>query len=319
VTKYTVDASGRFAEGDTLSFSGLGVTSAFFPFFVAQEKAYLYDSANPRFIAWNPSTMELRSTVIDLTAVFADAVAQGWRAEAFLGNAVQRDNRLYVPVRWESEAGTYRQSAGLLVVDTETDAIVRLLEDPRLADSIYTTMTESGDIYLATGFNGIREHWSFGTAAPGGIIRVRNGEEAFDPDFYVNLDEAVGNRPATRPFWADTTSVYVRAYHPEERGITLSAETLVTAPQQIWRYWKVDLEVGGQGELIEELPWTAHRGGGAYATEDGRLFVAVYGEDTYDTVLYERTESGFVQRASHAGELSSLALLGSSASLGAGY
>jgi hypothetical protein len=317
VTRYTFDATGRFSEGLTLSFAALGVTSAFFPFFVAPDKAYLYDSANPRFIAWNPSTMELNGTVIDLTPVFAGTLAEGWRPEALLGNAIQRENRLFVPARWESEEGTFRPSAGLLIIDISTDSVVTLLEDDRIADSIFATMSQAGDIYLATGFNGVREHWSYGTAAPGGLIRVRNGEEAFDPSFYINLDQAVGDRPATKPFGVDATSVYVRACHPEERGITLSPETVIAAPQQIWRYWRVNLE-SGQGELIEELPWTAFRGGGAFSMADGRLFVAAYGEDTFDTQLFERTDAGFVLLASHTGELNNLAALGPSGSPGAG-
>jgi hypothetical protein len=316
VTRFTFDGAGRFSEGLTLSFAALGVTSAAFPFFVAPDKAYLYDTANPRLIGWNPSAMELNDTVIDLTPVFADTLAQGWRPEALLGNAIQRGNRLFVPARWESEEGTFRPSAGLLVIDTETDSVVSLLEDERIADSIFATMSQAGDIYLATGFNGVREHWSYGTAAPGGLIRVRNGEESFDPSFYIHLDQAVGDRPATKPFGVDETSVYVRACHPEERGITFSAETVIAAPQQIWRYWRVNLE-SGQGELIEELPWTAFRGSGAFAMADGRLFVAAYGEDTFDTQLFERTDAGFVLTASHTGELNNLAALGPSASSGA--
>lgn len=67
ITNYTFDGSGQFTQGETLSFAGLGVTSAFFPFFASPDKAYLYDSANRRLIAWSPSAMELRNTIIGVS------------------------------------------------------------------------------------------------------------------------------------------------------------------------------------------------------------------------------------------------------------
>ncbi len=132
-----------------------------------------------------------------------------------------RGNRLFVPTRWRDLNAVPPQpvllpAAGLLVIDTEQDRVISLLQDDRLADTIYSVKADSGDFYLFTGAQGVAVHQVLGSARPGGVLRVKNGEETFDPSYYLNLNDLVGGRPATRPIYAGGTSVYLLVYYAEK-------------------------------------------------------------------------------------------------------
>lgn len=310
ISKFTTNDDNELVPAGTISFAALGVTSiSSGPVkgrnLVASDKAYYFDSANEQAIIWDPSTMELTGSVIDLGPALADMKAEYPEYTADIqGNflARNRDDRLYVPVRWtywNAPAGTpqFLSQAGLLVIDTERDEVVRLLTDDRLADTIYTVMPrDSEDIYLFTGALGVATNAVLGNARPGGALVVRKGEDRFDPDFYIDLEAAVGDRPASTPVWAGGTSVYLKAYHFEQLPLTpeVLAQPTSLIGQEAWRYWKVDLEGNEPAREITEVPWTTTDGFFYELPDEGRLFIGVLGAMYSRTALYEVTERGFI-------------------------
>jgi len=230
--------------------------------------------------------------------------------------ARQRGDRLFVPVRWADwnaapPANRFINTAGLLVIDTTNDVVVRLLEDDRLTDTIYTVMPDSGDIYLFTGAFGVSYQRVAGNGRPGGALRVRNGEETFDPTYYLNLDEAVGDRPASTPVWAGGTSVFVKAFHEERQPITpdLQADPGDLIAKQAWRYWKVDLAARVPAQELTELPWTSTDGFFYELPDENRLFIGVMAADYASTTLYEATARGFTRVLDVVGVLTALGRL----------
>jgi hypothetical protein len=172
-------------------------------------------------------------------------------------------------------------------------------------------MTDAGDLYLFTGAFGVTFQKTHGTGRPGGALRVRNGEETFDPAYYLNLDEAVGNRPASTPVWAGGTNVYLKAFHEERQPIT---PEIMAAPNSLltkeaWRYWKVDLEGRVPAQEMTEIPWTSTDGFFYELPEEDRLFIGVMTADRASTTLYEATPAGFVRSISVAGVLQMLSPL----------
>ncbi len=322
ITKYAVDAEGRFTQVGQVSFGAYGVTNVSRgPFvgsdMVAPDKAYYFDLATQQVILWNPQTMAVTGEVIDLSGVLS-VVDPVWQPRVFLnygdGFAKQRGNRLFVPVRWQNPddvVSFVRPSGGLLVLDTDTNSVVHLLEDPRIADSIYTVLFESGDLYLFTGAIGVSQHRIHGTAAAGGAVRVLAGQDSIDPDYYLDLDQAVGGRPATTPVWAGGTSVYVRAYYEDRQPITADIENdiFLLLAQQAWRYWKVDLTGSTAAQEVSELPWTSTDGYFYSLPEEKRMFLGVMEADFSKTTLYEPTESGFVPAFEVTGTLNVLSVL----------
>jgi hypothetical protein len=323
MTKYAVSATGEFTEVGKMSFGAFGVANVgtgpvIGVNMVAPDKAYLLDDANQQLIVWNPETMELTGTVVDLAPALAVEGLDAWRPQIFLsgapGFARQRGNLLFVPVSWRNFDAyeLFAPTAGLLVIDVETDRVVHLLRDERLADSIYTVVTEAGDLYLFSGALGISHQRVRGTAAPGGALRVRSGEDTFDPDYFIDLNAAVGNRPASTPVWAGGSSVYLKAYHEERSPITASIEANPNAliGLQAWRYWKVDLEGAEPAREMTELPWTSTDGFFYRIEEEDRLFLGVMTADFSRTTLYEATDTGFRPSVDVTGTLTVLSLLG---------
>lgn len=323
ITKYAVDAQGAFSEVGQVSFGAYGVTNVNRgPFvgsdMVAPDKAYYFDLATQQVILWNPEAMELTGEVIDLGGVLA-GVEPVWQPRVFLnygeGFAKQRGNRLFVPVRWQNPddlVGFVRPMGGLLVIDTDTDSVVHLLEEPRIADSIYTVLLDSGDLYLFTGGIGVSQHRIHGNAAPGGAVRVLAGQDGIDPDFYLDLNQAVGGRPATTPVYAGGSSVYVRVYDDVQQPITpeLESDIFSLLAQQAWRYWKVDLSGSTPAQLISELPWTSTDGYFYSLPEENRIFLGVMEADFSKTTLYEPKPNGFEPVFEVTGTLNVLSMLG---------
>jgi hypothetical protein len=255
--------------------------------------------------------------VIDLAPALAENAPVGFTPRIFLngapGFARQRDGLLFVPVSWRNfdAYAALAPTAGLLVLDVENDRVVHLLRDERLADSIYTVVTDAGDLYLFSGALGISHHHVRGTAAGGGALRVRRGEDSFDPSYFLDLDAAVGDRPASTPVWAGGSSVYLRAFH-EERGeinVDVQDNPNLLIRQPAWRYWRVDLESAAPAREMTELPWTSTDGIFYRIEEEDRLFLGVMAADFSRTTLYEATETGFIPSIDVTGTLTVLSLL----------
>lgn len=325
ITKYLADAQGRLTQVGQVSFAAYGVNSITRgPFIgsdmVSAEKAYYFDLATLQIIIWNPQTMQITGSVIDLSEVLGGPlesrgpIESPWDVRVFLnygeGFARQRDDRLFIPVRWQNAddvAGFVRPMGGLLVLDTESDTVVHLLEDDRIADSIYTVLLDSGDLYLFSGAIGVSQNHLYENAAPGGAIRVRSGEDTFDPGYYLDLDQAVGGRPATTPVAADGTSIYVRAFHEDQAKPQTDPFELLAL--QAWRYWKVDLAGAEPAREITELPWTSTDGYFYSFPQENRTFLGVMSSDYSATTLYEATPSGFIEAFQVTGTLNALSRL----------
>jgi hypothetical protein len=326
IARYTRDAAGGLVQSGRISFAGLGVTGIFRgptpgANLVSAEKAYLFDDANRRIVIWNPTTMELTGREIDLEAALSGPVAGQPRfVPATFGDFGRlRGDRLFVPVRWADwqaapPAASFLPSAGMLIIDTTRDAVVGLLTDDRLADSIYTVMSDAGDIYLFTGALGVSHQHVHGNARPGGVLRIPSGQETFDPGYYVNLDAAVGNRPASTPVWVGGASVYMKVFHAERQPIDdeLRANPNGLIGKEAWRYWKVDLAGGTPPSEVTDLPWTSTNGFFYELPDEGRRFIGVMSADFADTTLYEVTPTGFLRSIDVDGVLTALSPLGQS-------
>jgi Domain of unknown function (DUF4374) len=324
ITKYKQNDAGEFVKGTTISFAANGVTSTAFGApawgenMFAKDKAYLTDDANLELVVWDPETMELAGKVIDLSEVLAGPIADKTGYTPMIGQPVHHGDRVFYPVRWNNWYAVPPEpaivpTAGLLVVDTDKDAVVHLLQDDRLTDTIYTTLTDSGDVYVFTGAYGVAYNYVQGSAAgrPGGALRVLNGTDVFDPNYYLNIEEKVGGRPATGPVYAGGTSVFVRAYHEEQGGINpdIEADPKGLTNQEAWRYWKIDLDGPTLSQEVTELPWGATNAAFFSLREEGRVFLGVLGADFSSTTLYESTPAGFVKAATVTGYLQSLSVL----------
>jgi hypothetical protein len=333
ITKYGVNADGTLEPSQTLGFAALGIKNVSAGPLVGEtlisaEKAYLFDSANFRAIVWNPSTMELTGTTIELADIVREPVRDNpdYKPSIFVspGFVKQVGNRMFVPVRWtnweaEEPNRILFPLGGLLVIDTDKDEVVHLLQDPRIIDTIYTVVTKAGDLYLFTGGYGACFNAAFGLGKPSGVLKIKKGDDTFDPDYYLNLEELVGH-PATTPSGGFGTEVFLKAFYTEEADIYDEQgdikQEILAEPWGLlskgWRYWKVDLEKEGVAEVVEELPWGGTDGYFYRIPEEDRFFLAVMdgAKSTLNGMtLYEVTGSTVTESISVPGTLQSLARL----------
>jgi hypothetical protein len=333
ITKFTVAADGTLEEGDTVSFAGEGVTNVdtgplVGETLVSRDKAYLFDSTF-RAIVWNPESMELSGREIDFSAPLKAIVADapGYTPQIFVapGFVKQVGKLMFVPVRWQNwSAETPDQIiyplGGLLILDTEQDEVVRLLTDPRIIDTIYTVVSDAGDLYLFTGAFGASFNVAFGLETPAGVLKIKKGETEFDPDYYLNLEERLGGRPGTTPSGGRGTEVYLKAFYDEEADMYDAEgnvkDEIVAEPWTLlssgWRYWRIDLEDPETAEVIEELPWGGTDGYFYRIPEEDRLFLAVLNGakgTLKGMTLYEANGATFTESISVPGTLQALARL----------
>ncbi len=333
ITKFTVGADGTLEEGDTVSFAGEGVTYVgtgplVGETLVRRDKAYLFDSSF-RAIVWNPERMELGDREIDFSSTLKSIVADapGYTPQIFVepGFVKQVGKLMFVPVRWndwsaETPDRIIYPLGGLLILDTERDEVVHLLTDPRIIDTIYTVVSDAGDLYLFTGAFGASFNVAFGLQVPAGVLKIKNGETQFDPDYYLNLEQRLGGRPATTPSGGRGTEVYLKVFYEEEADIydtdgKVKSE-IVAEPWSLlssgWRYWRIDLEDPGTAEVIEELPWGGTDGYFYRIPEEDRLFLAVLNGakgTLKGMTLYEADGATFTESISVPGTLQALARL----------
>jgi hypothetical protein len=333
ITKFTVAADGTLEEGDTVSFAGEGVTYVetgplVGETLVRRDKAYLFDSTL-RAIVWNPERMELSGQELDFSASLKAVVADapGYSPQIFVapGFVKQVGKLMFVPVRWQNWSAETPDKiiyplGGLLILDTERDEVVRLLTDPRIIDTIYTVVSDAGDLYLFTGAFGASFNAAFGLETPAGVLKIRNGESEFDPDYYLNLEERLGGRPGTTPSAGRGTEVYLKAFYEEEADMydaegNVKAE-IVAEPWSLlssgWRYWRIDLEEPDTAQVIEELPWGGTDGYFYRIPEEDRLFLAVLNGakgTLKGMTLYEAEGATFTESISVPGTLQALARL----------
>jgi hypothetical protein len=333
ITKYGVAADGTLEEGDTISFAGEGVTSVdcgplLGETLVSRDKAYLFDSSN-RAIIWNPERMELSGGVIEFNDLLREVVADTpeYSPQIFIqpGFVKQVGNYMFVPVRWQNwSAETPNEIiyplGGLLVLDTERDEVVRLLTDPRIIDTIYTVVSDAGDLYLFTGAFGASFNVAFGLDTPAGVLKIKKGESEFDPDYYLNLDQLLGGRTGTTPSGGRGTEVYLKVFYEAEADMYDESgevkQEIVAEPWGLlskgWRYWRIDLEDTDTAEVLEELPWGGTDGYFYRVPEEDRLFLAVLNGakgTLKGMTLYEANGSTFTESISVPGTLQGLARL----------
>jgi len=290
ITRYVLDENDQLRRDATLSFAGLGVTSARDYSLISETKAYLFDFAAYKVHVWNPSEMTLSGVEIDLSAARHDergpiAVAP-WRFDH-----VRRDTQLFIAGGWWPDDGGPAPYSLVLAFDTSSDTVT-VLEDDRCVNIGSTKKAANGDVFFFFQAFGLVVNES---ASPCALV-IRNGETVFDPDYSPDLAGMLGGRiPSTfNPGGGD--AVYAEVPYAER----IEAETLqdlLFFGGNGYRFWKIDM----QTEQATEVTSIDYNAGArwAFPLGDGRglmpVFSVVDPNDEaagYLTDMYEVFEQG---------------------------
>jgi len=185
-------------EGERLSFAGVGVGEVYTYLvkIISDTKAYLYDPAGPRMIVWNPQTMTLTGTEIDLSIISRDGYTPYVYMEDFY-NAIIKDGKLFVPVSYSDQDWLYDYLSAVLTIDTENDTVLNFTTDDRCGEAYFALEMPDGDIlYFASTWSASQHYFSDDLGASC-ALRIRDGEYDFDPDYKLDLSALVDGKAAT--------------------------------------------------------------------------------------------------------------------------
>lgn len=193
IARYAVQADNSLVkEAETNVFeSGGSIPTSFV--FVDDTKAYVLLAGTGELLVIDPMSLEIQKR-IDLSAYALDGDGQtgGDDINPEPSCGVIRDGKLYLGLAQIDSMATYfcQGKASVLIIDVATDEIFKHITDDRtcctgtLDANIGLTLDENNDIY-------VNNTASFGYY-PGqnaGYLRINNGEDEFDPDYYFSLTD----------------------------------------------------------------------------------------------------------------------------------
>lgn len=299
IERFEVQADGTLLDAGRLSFANYGLPEFFSidawgSITISPTKAYVFNRGSGSHVVWNPTTLEITGEIEG-----PDVLRDGWDVESV---AVVRGNRLFRIFAY-LDYDTWRFDSStqyLAVYDVESDRLSNLVQDAR-CPLLYSRpfIDEAGDIYFSGWV------WTAAEALVNGApkncaLRVRAGQETFDPDWQlIYSDDVTEGREAGILRYLGGGQALLDVFHHERASLggELSTEELSNTPN--WRLWSVDLEQRS-GAPVDGLDFKA--GGYQDVNIDGRTFLMVPNDDYSETTAYEislgQAAAGFKIRGS---------------------
>lgn len=283
VRKLVVKADGTIDRDEdvTISFAKFGVAGYFGDMvYAAKNRAYLLDEAAGVIVTWDPESMAiLAASDIDEGALSRE----GHAAQVSRGLASEGTGFVSASYRnWDTLE--YYDTLGIGVFDaTAVEPQLKIIEDDRCASSV-TVPFDGGDgfVYVvsdaALGFDALANPNK--TAKALCALRIKPGSGAFDPDYVVDLKEALGSPGfyAVHPMSDGRLLVNVWAADVDVADVATPED-----PSWYWNqppyfeYAIVDLR-SGKSTPVPDLPRAAIQWSLTLLV-DGQNYVQTYRED----------------------------------------
>lgn len=287
MTRFTVNAENELVEGARFSFQNVGLgVRRFHTAYISPTQAYTIDNEGWRLIEWDPTAMELTGNEISLS----------YLEKAGLPNTqivppVRFGDRLLGGVIWENiEKKVICPGTGGLIFDADGSA-PKLVEDARIGGgykvnlgegAAYTSGIMFGSALFRTAVGG-------GEVPPSGVLRVKEGEEEFDPDYVLNLSEITGSPSVYGVHRVDETHTLVQMFDPESPTDVYETEDDFSEASE-YIYGLVDNEAGTWSR-VETIP----KGGAGNTLShvvDGKLYVQSYDAESAEALVYAVDSDG---------------------------
>jgi hypothetical protein len=240
VTRYDVAADGTITPGTVLSFAQFGLGSGYSTrsiAFISDTKAYLLDDTSLQAITFDPSAMVV-GKAIDLSAM----KEAGYHTN-FAYNVPIRGNQVVVAGFYYDQSFSMSiAKTALALIDGASDTVT-ILHDTRCGAFSTVAAAPNGDLYFGSDTYAVSINRVAGdtSAPPGCILRMKAGENTFDPSFMVKVSDLTGGQPGGAVVPGEGNSLFLRVFDESLFTVTsiTSATTVLAAPA--WRWWKLDL------------------------------------------------------------------------------
>jgi hypothetical protein len=294
-TRYDLDAAGNPQQGRTLSFANLGVDDVWrHMIFVDANKAYFLDLTQLQIISFNPTTMELNTTI-----PVNDFLCQEVQTE--FGTPIRREDGFYFPRScWDLDVTSAGSS--LVRLDPETDQVT-VSHDDRCMGMQVGFMAASGDAYWFSDHDASME-WSVqGRQGPHDCaLRLRAGESSFDPTWELDLTSRTNGVSAVASVPADGSNVWVKVFEPTAMPEPFPVEE-VDYTLKAWRWGLLDVEADSPVQLDTESELVVYYGPSIEVDERRFSPTTTFSELGDTTTLVELTPAGPEPRMQVQGEL----------------
>lgn len=284
VNRFSLQADGSLKAAASLNFSNYGVPEYFTidawgGVLVDAQKAYVFNGTDGSHVAWNPSTMEITGTIDG-----PGLVQEGYNFESIAVVRGQRMYRIFTFLNYDTWE-FLPDHQYLAVYDLEKNELVSVTEENR-CPQLYNRpfVDEKGDVYFS-GWVWTPGLTLTGDYPPSCALRIKDGEDAFDPEWQLNFAaDVTEGREAGVLRYLGNGKALLDVFHDER--VTIDAQT---DPQELantpnWRLWQLDLETKAGGP-IEAFDYKA--GGYSDVQVDGRNFLMVPNEDYSETTAFE--------------------------------
>ncbi len=224
MTRYTFNDRGETIAGNSIKDpAGRNFTSLCF---VDEHDAYagtVGTGGEYKVIRFDPSSMQKKGEV-DISMIKKPGIPT-----IYIQQIIKRGNKLYMGVYYEKDFNPAIDEAVVAIVDIATQKVEKVISDGRTSrifigsnEGAFALMP-NGDLYVM----------GYGTAAkPSGILRIKNNEDNFDPNYFMNLNQLTGGVCRNLFPYSDTKAVTVRIENPND-------EWELNGPN--YRYYIIDI------------------------------------------------------------------------------
>jgi hypothetical protein len=303
MVRYTLDSSGELEEAGRLSVPGARTFSTVA--FAGPTEAYAtLVSGASHVMKFNPATME-KTGEVDMSGAFRKGEGDSAFYRTYYLGSLIRDGKLFLSVHYEKSFVAVFDSAFVAVIDLASGKLEKVISDGRTngifgnGELVKTLdMDGSGDIYVqAKAFD--TTVMAGKVSQPSGILRIRKGEERFDPDYFLDLREAAG---------ADCYGL-----HLVWNGEALTAR--IEDPSDPWemngpnfRVWRIDLAERKSLGALDGLPKVKGSSNTWMRSFDGKsVLIHAAAQDGNALYAYDPSSGKVERKFAMAGMLTGLA------------
>jgi hypothetical protein len=241
LTEVTFDAEGTPAVGRVLSFAPLGIdrtSGGNVNYFAGPNKAYHVNQRTLDVIVWDPESM----TIITSFATGLD-IGEGYTARVFQQQPILVGQQLLLASYQSDEDSMTEGITTLTVVDTQSDRVVSNATDARCSAMIAFSPDPTGDLYFTSSITHAGHYFVTPELVPHPpcMLRIRDGETRFDPEWSRSLTSELGTR-----IWTGvapgSSSVLVQSVREDDPAVMAAVEAVEVGNARPWSWHEVPPE-----------------------------------------------------------------------------
>ena len=240
--RYAVEPDLSLTETGALNFAAYGAPVIDIGHLIVGPNKW-YELIGPTLtgVVFNPTTM-----AIDHDFPLADLQRPGYEGSALIQGTFLFEQKVYgnrgfvSTLHSVSAQNRYYPNMTVTVFDTDNDRVLKVIEDPRCYGPSTMVQDLNGDIYVSSYSYTGRVYGAAAVDAgvvqkPTCILRIRAGQDEFDPDYFVSFPDLLEGRECTR--WYPVNARYSYAY-----AVTRAALRDAANPSNaVGEIWKIDL------------------------------------------------------------------------------